>query len=167
MLEMTYLRRLIFVGLLAAICVSCGDTEQSVMPVNSEPEFGFPPPWMDTVIVDTSLVSRAPFGNEEAEWMALYLSRDLMAPAAIYDRLVRDLERIREDYGDLVPPLTGEFRNYWSPGTISVGLTDEAAERYNAGAYTDLDELNELFRLDWISDAVFHITNGFRLFFAK
>jgi hypothetical protein len=133
-----------------------------VVPV---PDFGPPPSWMDTIIVDTTMVSREPLENEEAEWLALYLSRDLVAPPDFYERVKNDLQTIRTGYQDLDPPLMGRFFNYWSPGILTVLLNDEAAGRYEAGTFTDLDELNAAFQLDWINDAVFDIGNTLTLHF--
>ena len=90
--------------------------------------------------------------NAEAEWMALWLSCDLVAPTEAYERVERDLAAIRLLHSALDPPLRGLFRTYWSPSVLSVHLNNEAVGRYLEGTYTDLDELNRKFRIDWVND---------------
>ena len=135
----------IYVALLVA---SCSDAPTPVEPV-VEP-YGPMPGWMRSVIADASVLPVERRGSEEAESIGLWLSRDLVVEQHIYDRILRDLETIRKRHGDLDPPLVGEFRGYWRPGILSVGLTDEAFERYKQGTFTDLDELNERYGLETI-----------------
>ena len=134
---------------------SCGNNGKQQSPAAPKPDpvgFGSPPSWMDSIIVDTTMISRNPLENDEAEWLALYLSRDLVAPLDLYERVNHDLQAIRSAYGDLEPPLQGAFREWWAPGILQVGLTDQAVSDYRAGTYTDLDELNRLFQLDRINE---------------
>jgi len=138
------------------LILSCGNDDNTVILPNDSTQtvfdYGPAPDWMDTIIVDTSRVSETPMGSFEAEWIALWWSRDLVAPAYLYERVRRDLKVIREDYADLDPLLKGDFARGWRPGYLGVVLSDSAITQYLQGTYTDLDELNQLFRLEIIVD---------------
>jgi hypothetical protein len=139
------------------LILSCGKDDNTVIPPIDTTQvvidYGPAPNWMDTIIVDTSRVSETPMGDLEAEWIALWWSRDLVAPAYLYERVLRDLKMIREGFVDLDPPLKGRFDRSWNPGYLGVIMSDSAITQYLEGAYTDLEELNQLFRLDHIVDS--------------
>jgi hypothetical protein len=94
---------------------------------------------------DPSLTPRA---DAEAEEAALWLSGSLVAPEDLYIALLRDLSRIREQYGDSIPQLREVRYTPWeATNKISIKLLPEAYDQYTRGAYYDLDSLNALFHM--------------------
>ena len=104
---------------------------------------------MPTGCSDTSTNPHAAPRNREAESMALYVSRELVAPQDLYEELLASLAFVRETWKDSIPDLDGIFFvPPWVPGQLLIQLTEEAEERYREGTYTDLDSLHTEFRLD-------------------
>jgi hypothetical protein len=83
-----------------------------------------------------------------ADLLALEISGEVVAPPDMVDRIAADLAKIRAADPDVAKI---EARPQWEPGSLFVRLTDEALERYLAGEYHDLDELNAAWGLDRVS----------------
>jgi len=139
-----------FLITLAAI-VGCSDSVEVPTPEDSrEPDYGSMPTWFGTGSSDTTGISKSQLQDPEAAWMTLWLTSDLVAPQEPYERLLRDITAIRDQYSELDPPLKGVFRRYWNPSILRVGLTADAVDQYLDGTYADLDSLNSLFGLETV-----------------
>jgi hypothetical protein len=95
-----------------------------------------------------------PRDNEEAELAALWLSGDLVAPQDLYQRIKRDLARIRQEHSDLETMASIEFMPPWVPSQLLTRFTPEGVEKIRDGDYPELELLNARFgltRLDTIS----------------
>lgn len=87
-----------------------------------------------------------PWPNEEAEFIAIYLSDQLAAPRQLYDVIDQDLTAIRTKWGDSIPKLL-EFRASLPNATsrLVIKVVDDAFLAIKDGTYHDWDSLNELF----------------------
>lgn len=93
--------------------------------------------------------------REEAMYLALELTGELLAPEFLVDQIQADLSAIRAAY----PDMRGiRHRPLWVIGEILVALTPEAFEAYERGEFTAFDELNEFFGL--VSAQVFNRSRG-------
>lgn len=85
-----------------------------------------------------------PRRDEGAEILALELSGELVAPDAIYDRIAHDLATIRAEVPELaqVPVVPAMLHQ-----TLTIGLTDEAAQAAREGDYDAWACPNALYRV--------------------
>jgi len=91
-------------------------------------------------------LASTPRENEEAEEAALWFSGELVAPDSAYYMLLGHFRDIRDDLGDQVAELRDTpFRLPWDSQALTVKITENALQRFEAGEFTDLDSLNTLF----------------------
>jgi len=81
---------------------------------------------------------------DEAYVIALVASGELVPPTDLLNRVESEVEQINEAY-----PAMDSFYMLpgWVPGSLIIGLTDEALALYNNGEYHHLDSLNEVYGL--------------------
>jgi len=92
-----------------------------------------------------------PFANEEAELLALIMSGELCAPKNLYDQVNDNLLTIRDRWGDSITYLRSiQYRPFWSPSYLGLGVDDDALTDMKAGTYSAWDSLNEYFHLDQV-----------------
>lgn len=132
---------------------ACDDAESPRVPDKGETpieDYGPAPTWWDTIIVDTTRIKESPMENKEIENMALHLSRDLVAPANLYQRLLRDVSLIRSEYAVLSPELKGNFVGRWVSNHLLIRLSEDGVKQYNDGTLKEFAELNALFGVEQI-----------------
>lgn len=89
-----------------------------------------------------------PQEDEEAELIALFLSGEIVAPQALYNRVHNDLAAIRSQYGNEFPSIRQiSFRPPWVPGSIIIGFNKSTAEKIKNGEYHAWDELNNKYQV--------------------
>ena len=95
-----------------------------------------------------------PWEDREAEELALGLSKDVVAPRPLYERVKDDLSRIRGQWGDSIP-FVREMRYYFPVETsrILVRAQDSVRSLILSGRYRDFDSLNSLFGFASASEA--------------
>jgi hypothetical protein len=76
------------------------------------------------------------------------VSDALVPPDELTARIARDLTTIRRAFPEIA--WISHTPSVW-PGSISIGLTPEARERWDHGDYHELDELNERFEATIVS----------------
>jgi len=92
--------------------------------------------------------SPVPWGDEDAELMALCLSGELTAPEGLYADISRDLQKIREDLGASYPIVTQlKFRPPWLPSCVIAGINPTLAASIRDGSFHTWDELNQRYHL--------------------
>jgi len=97
--------------------------------------------------------------EREAYNITLWLSRQLTAPPALYERIRSDLRIIRESQRDLVPEVELRFHEPWEPGRLVVGFDDWTYELISSERYHGWDSLNLLNNVERVdlSAPAFHI----------
>ncbi len=78
-------------------------------------------------------------GAYDAEFLALRLSGELLAPPELVERIARDLAAVRARYPYMK---TIGVLTHWYAGRIYVMLDDDAWNEFQQGEYHGLDELN-------------------------
>lgn len=90
----------------------------------------------------------APKENEEAEFAALCLSGDMVAPDGLYDQILNDLAVIRTTFGDTFEAVVRvKFRPPWIAGCLIIGLDDTTAQQVVGGEYHAWDRFNERYQV--------------------
>ena len=92
--------------------------------------------------------SPVPWGDEDAELMALCLSGELTAPEGLYADISRDLQMIRGEFGAAHPALnTMKFRPPWVVSSFYIGVDAVFAAALRNGTFHGWDELNQRYHL--------------------
>lgn len=89
-----------------------------------------------------------PWAKEEAEFIALCLSGELVAPNDLYNQVLNDLKAIRSAFGDdfkLINRLA--FTPPWIENCIIIGFDDTTAKKVANGEYHAWDELNKKYQV--------------------
>ena len=87
--------------------------------------------------------NHAPRENPEVEQMALYLSRQSIAPQDMYERIAADLDTIRKTFIDTIPLLaTMQNEVPWIPGYVTLHVDTLTYAAMQAGEYTAWSNLN-------------------------
>ncbi len=120
------------IGILCVLAVANCDTGDPVgSPTNQPPD-----------------LSITPMENEEAEVAAMVLSRQLIAPKWLYDRIRTDLQLIRSRYLDSIPQLDIRFVCDFEPSCIVVQIDSGVLFDTSSGGGRIIDSLNHVYRLD-------------------
>ena len=77
---------------------------------------------------------------------AAFLSGQVVAPQNLYERVLGDLQKIREEYGDSLPVRNIGFRPHWIASAISARIDSVTLADSTSGARRMLDSLNALYR---------------------
>jgi len=93
-------------------------------------------------------LSVTPMPNEEAEIAALVLSRELVAPKWLYNRIKTDLEVIRSTFQDSIPAVNIKFRSFFRPSSLGMQLDATVFFDTVSGGGRIFDSLNRVYRLD-------------------
>ena len=102
------------------------------------------------VYIPSSDMELSPRENAEAETMALYLSRELVAPEYLYQRIKNGLATLREQYLESVPQVGMTHLPMHPPQSLIAGLTAEAIEKIRNGSFDEWNTLNNRFRLSGV-----------------
>ena len=93
-------------------------------------------------------LAQTPRLNREAEEMALWVSKALVAPEALYNEFKQGLSALRSEFGDSVPILKEmPFSPPRQPSLIKLTFDSVGKERVLYGNYNDWDSLNTIFRM--------------------
>jgi hypothetical protein len=147
------LRASIIVIATAVLCAGCTEDTPT-----SAPAQDLPPNPLD----------QTPRENYEAEFVALSLSGELVAPQALYEEVRDGLAHLRSQYSDSIPDGVGFRAICWLPGEITGSLTEEASVEIRNGSYTEMDSLNAMLRLARMDTTSFSFSREqvyFHLFF--
>jgi hypothetical protein len=144
---------LLITGLLVLACGSSPTYDSDVVPV---PIDSNPAPIDSLDTLD---------GCDEAEQIAMTLSRELHAPWQLRERIRADLHRIRADWIDSVPQVAIEFWPSWPPSRLLVGVSADVYAEILNDDYRDWDSLNEIYGLDSIEFRSIHRFHWLRLQF--
>lgn len=87
-------------------------------------------------------VAMTPRENAEAELLAIEASEEIVAPTALYERAVSDLELIRADDPELNAV---EARARWAVDELLVTLDEDSDAALMKGTYEDWDCVNEYY----------------------
>jgi hypothetical protein len=87
-------------------------------------------------------ISQTPRPNEEVEALALEATGAFVAPQVVYDRVVRDLERIRSNFIEAKGIFAMES---WDPGGVYVVLDEAASAAVLQYRYFYADCLNSIY----------------------
>jgi hypothetical protein len=89
-----------------------------------------------------------PWGDEDAELMALCLSGELRAPEDLYSIISSDLSDVRGEFGPAHAPLDQiHFRTPWIVSCLIVTFDSVTAASVAAGTYHAWDDLNQTYGL--------------------
>lgn len=138
--------RVVFLGVLI-LALACG----SHAPTEPTPE----PDWVVS-----------PAEDYEAEVAAVILSRTLLAPQNLYDRIKSDLEGIRAEFGDSIPAVQLTVRPVWELGEIAIRVDTLMLQDTTSAGYRRLDSLNRQFGLDSMKQYEMHFREYFSLYFS-
>jgi len=84
----------------------------------------------------------------EAEYVALYLSGELLAPEEVYQRVAGELSAIRGTFGVEFPSVQEiEFWPPWEAGSLDVYFDSTSKPQVVSGGYAEWDELNQSYDL--------------------
>ena len=75
--------------------------------------------------------------------LALEISGELLPPPELVARLASDIEAIHRGFPEMTA--VRHSAEWGKPGELSVSLTDEAASRFLAGEFEEINRLNERF----------------------
>jgi len=107
-------------------------------------------------------LSVTPMPDGEAEAVAVSLSRTLVAPVDLYERIHDDLALMRRTFRDSVPYVDFYFKPYLAPGRF-LARFDSAVLLDTVGpTYPLFDSLNSMLRLDTIVASHFSDWHSFR-----
>jgi len=101
-----------------------------------------PGPKQNDTLPDLSVT---PMENAEAEVAALILSRKLVAPVPLYNRIKLDLETIRDEYSDSIPAVSITVAPPWILSALSLELDTALFNDTTSDAYRRFDSLSSLF----------------------
>ena len=92
--------------------------------------------------------TKLPWGDEDAELMALCLSGELTAPQDLYSTISDDLRAIRTEFGAANPALNQlKFHPPWVVSCLIVHVEYDIAQSLLAGTYHGWDELNQTYHV--------------------
>ncbi len=91
-------------------------------------------------------LSQTPRENREAEMAASVLSGQVMAPQYLYERVLGDLQKIREEFGDSLPVRNIGFWPHWIASGITARIDSVTLADSTSGARRILDSLNAVYR---------------------
>lgn len=98
---------------------------------------------------EPSYFVKTPMPDELAELSALYLSGEILAPQELYDRVHRDLEVIRAEYGNgYIVIQENDFCDQISASCFTAYLDSLHFNSIEVGEYTAWDSLNMLYQFD-------------------
>lgn len=86
-----------------------------------------------------------PRENAEAEWAALFLSGELVAPDSVYNKVLLGLNQLQEFYASSVPEVRISFYYPTYYSDISIMLDDSARDLVRSGDYIAWDSLNQFY----------------------
>jgi hypothetical protein len=95
--------------------------------------------------------SVTPMENEEAELAAYYLTKSLIAPIPVYNRIRDDLALIRKVWQDSIEQVNIKFRAPYGPSLLIIWVNPSTYDSMKAGDYHHWDSLNAYYRLDSVS----------------
>jgi hypothetical protein len=95
------------------------------------------------------VIALTPRENTEAEQLAIEGSGELVAPEAVYERVVDDLASIRQDFPEVA---SISAMPSWHMSSFILSLDEEAQALYAADDYHEWDCPNELYVLTAIED---------------
>lgn len=113
---------------IAATWLSCS-SDSPTSPSNQQPD-----------------LSQTPRENREAEMAAAVLSGQVVAPQYLYERVLSDLEKIRDEFGDSLPVRNIGYWPHWIPSAIAARIDSAMLADSTSGARRILDSLNALYR---------------------
>ncbi len=127
---MKHVLLIVAVTVTAVVWLSCdSDSPTSTAPPNQIPD-----------------LSQTPRENREAEMAAAVLSGEVMAPQYLYERVLCDLQKIREEFGDSLPVRNIGFWPHWIASAISARIDSVTLADSTTGAQLILDSLNSVYR---------------------
>lgn len=132
---MTTSRGAILVSCLFAILLLCGCADDPVSSSADEPED----------------ISATPRADSEAEEMALYISRQLVAPEALYQRVKTDLHEIRTLFADSGSLADIRFFMYTFPSRVTLTFRPSFLSDSTTAGFRQFDSLNTFLRLQSVS----------------
>lgn len=77
---------------------------------------------------------------------AAVLSGQVMAPQYLYERVLSDLEKIRDKFGDSLPVRNIGYWPHWIPSAIMARIDSATLADSTSGARSMLDSLNAVYR---------------------
>lgn len=129
---MTMFRGAILAPCFLAALLLCGCGNNPVSSKSDEPED----------------ISATPRADAEAEEMALYISRQLVAPEALYQRVKTDLLEIRTLFADSGHLPDVAFAMWTPPGQVLLKISTTLLNDSTTAAFHHFDSLNTYFRLE-------------------
>ena len=88
-----------------------------------------------------------PRENEEAEWAALYLSGEIVAPDSLYNHVLSGIYYLLERYSDSIPEAKIRFYYPTFKSDLDLAFTDSAKAKIRSGEYHAWDSLNTFYRV--------------------
>lgn len=93
--------------------------------------------------------------QSEAEQIALYYSSECTPPAHLTWDISRELVKMRNAYGKLIPGINQPFPPPWTPNKVWVGFTDSVAQLVKSGNYPYWDSLISRYSVSFSSRSYF------------
>jgi hypothetical protein len=107
-----------------------------------------------------------PRENAEAEWIALWLSGELVAPESLYVKVLDSRTKLLEQYIDSIPEVAIEFDYPVFKSDIRLYFSDSAKSLIRSGDYHVWDSLNNYFKVVEIDTIAFSSLYSARLSFS-
>jgi hypothetical protein len=102
--------------------------------------------------------NHTPLPDWEAEELAMALSRELTAPRELYNRIRRDLAKIRKQYAQEIPAVQITYQPQWLSGGIHMEIDSAVFFDSANEAYQLFGSLNGAFGLDYFVHRGFYYT---------
>lgn len=92
-------------------------------------------------------IDLTPRENAEAEEAALFLSKELMAPQELYEKVLDGFNLLRKKYADSIPEVNIAFNLPISASYFKMGISDSAAMELRSNNYYAWDSLNTYYNI--------------------